>query len=174
MPFGLWKKKAQATVDRETTVDRQRQVDIGYATRRLEQGDLSLFAGSNFDESNVLSLHNISLVSERLGQTPEPVEKFAEVDRGMITITIDRIEFAGKFRHVGVSFGSIESIGHTRNGIMIAARNSANKLHFEGADRVVIALKVQDRMYRQPLSGRLLRLLLEAVIKISFERRDEI
>src|SRR5687768_3243898 len=122
MPFGLWKKKAQVTVDR------QRQVDIGYATRQLEQGDLSFVIGID-PESFVLSLDNISLLEPRLAQTvqggikgriarglyfyvaqpsPEPVEELSEIDRGTMTISVDGIAFAGKTRHIGIGIGAIE------------------------------------------------------------------
>jgi hypothetical protein len=184
MPFGLWKKKAQPTVDR------QRQVDVGYATRRLAQGDLSLVSGCNADRSVVLTLHNISLMEPRLAQAveggirgkiarglyfyvaqpqvAEPVEELVEVDRGTMTVTVDGLVFAGKSRHIKIGFSAIESIGHTQNGIKIVTRNGAQTLHFEGADKVVIPLKVQDRAYSQPLSGKLMRLVVEAVIRISF------
>ncbi len=184
MPFGLWKKKARPTADR------QRQVDMGYAVKKLEQGDLSLVEGSSVNGSIVLTMNDISLMEPRTAraveggirgriarglyfyvaqpQSPEPAEELAEVDRGTITITVEGLVFAGKSRHVGVGFGAIESISHSQNGITIVAKNSTQKLHFEGADRVVISLKVQDRVYSQPLNGKLIRLLVEAVIRVSF------
>jgi hypothetical protein len=180
MPF--WKKKAQATVDR------QRQVDLGYVTRQLGEGDLSHIEGCALDSSIALTLHNISLVEPRAAhaeagikekiakglyfyvaqQAAEPVEELAEVDRGSVTITVDGVVFAGSTRHIGIGFGAVESISHSQNGIAIVTRNGSQRICFEGADRVVIMLKVHEREYRQALSGKLLRLLLEAVIKISF------
>jgi len=162
-------------------------VDVGYAVRRLEQGDLTLFAG-NVSRDIAITLHNISLMEPRSGhktieggikgriarglyfyvpQAAEPTEELAEVDRGEIMITIEGLVFAGKSRHIGVGFGAVESIGHTANGMSIVAKDGSVKLHFEGADRVVIPLKVHDRSYSQPLSGKTMRLLVEAVIKIS-------
>jgi hypothetical protein len=111
MRFGLRGKKVQATVDR------QRQVDIGYATKRLEQGDLSLVAGL-VDRSITLTLRNISLMEPRLAhraveggirgriarglyyfyvpqqQSPEPMQELVEVDRGTITIAVEGQGFA--------------------------------------------------------------------------------
>jgi hypothetical protein len=184
MPFGLWNRKVQATVDR------QRQVDVGYAVRRLGQGDLTLFAG-NVGMDIALTLRNISLMEPRAShkaveggirgriarglyfyvpqQAAAPEQELAEVDRGTITITVEGLVFAGKSRHIGVGFGAVESMGHTQNGMTIVAKNGSVKLHFEGADRVIIPLKVQDRSYSQPLSGKMMRLLVEAVIKISLE-----
>ena len=182
MPFGLWKKKAQVTVDR------QRQVDIGYAIRQLEQGDMSLVEGVD-PESFALSLDNISLLEPGLAQAvpggikgriarglyfyvaqpqSEP-EDLTEVDRGTMAIAADGISFAGRTRHIGIGFGAIESMGHNQDGIAIAAR--AMRLHF-GAGASAISLKVQDREYSQPLSGRLLRLLVEAMIKKSLDGRS--
>lgn len=184
MPF--WKKKAGATVDR------QRQVDLGYVARQLEQGDLSLIEGCSLDSSIALTLHNISLMEpgvaraegglkEKIAkglyfyvaqpQAPEPAEELVEADRGTMTVTVDGIVFAGKSRHIGLGFGAVESMGYTEKGISISTRNGSQRIHFEGADRVVVPLKVQERAYSQPLSGKLLRLLVEAVIKISFEGR---
>lgn len=180
MPF--WKKKTEATVDR------QRQVDLGYVARQLGEGDLSFIEGCALDSSIALTLHNISLVEPRAAHAeagirekiarglyfyvaqPQvgPAEELAEVDRGDVTVTVDGIIFAGKFRHIGIGFGAVESISHSQNGIAISTRNGAQRICFEGADRVVILLRVHDREYRQPLSGKLLRLLVEAVIKISF------
>jgi hypothetical protein len=184
MPFSLRKKKA------EPTLDRQRQVDVGYVVKRLEQGDLSLISGCAVDRSVVLTLQNISLMESTTAQTleigirgriarglyfhvaqqqaPEPVEELAEVDRGTITVKVDELVFAGKSRQIKLSFAAIESIGHTQNGIEIVTRNGVQRVHFEGANRVVISLKVKDRTYGQRLSGKLMRLLVEAVIGISF------
>lgn len=160
--------------------------------RQLAEGDLSLVAGCSADSSIALTLHNISLVELRAArveggikekiarglyfyvaqqQTAEPVEELVELDRGIMTITVDGITFAGKFRHIGVGFGAIESISHSQNGMSITTRSGAQSIRFEGADRVIIPLKVHDREYSHPLSGKLMRLLLEAVIKISFEGR---
>lgn len=165
-------------------------MDIGYAARRLEQGDLSPVAGID-PESFALSLDNVSLLEPRLAkaveggikgriarglyfyvaQPPGPAEELAEIERGIMTIGVDGIAFAGKTRRIGVGFGAIESIAHTQNGITIAAR--AQRLHF-GAGGAAVTLKVQDRTYSQPLFGRLLRLLVEAMIKASLGGRDEI
>jgi hypothetical protein len=184
MPFGLWKKKA------EPTVDRQRQVDVGYAVRRLEQGDLSLVAGCRIGRSVVFTMHNISLMEPRRSQAveggircriargqyfqvaqpkaSEPLEELAEADRGMISISVDGLAFTGKSRRIKLGFGAIESMCYTQNGIEIVTKNGSQSLHFEGADRIAIPLKVQDRTYSQPLTGKLMRLLVEAVIRISF------
>ena len=190
----FWRKKAQAT---SLTVDRQRQVDIGYVARQLGEGDLSFIKGCSTDSSVRLILNDISLMAPRQTHTisdsgirekiakglysfyiaqqqaEEYVQVLDEVDRGTMTITVEGIMFAGKSRHVGLGFSVIESISHGRNGIAIMTRNGAQGLHFEGAERVTIPLKVQDRAYSQPLSGKLMRLLLEAVIRISFEGRGK-
>jgi hypothetical protein len=188
MPFGLRKKKAQVTVDR------QRQVDICYATRQLEQGNLSFVAVSNPERPIVLSFQNISLAEPRLAQKTleggikeriakglyfyvgqaqdsEPAEELEQLDIGTMTITSNGIAFVGNSKHINMDFGDIDSMGHTQNGITISARTHLQKLHFEGADKVVVPLKVQDRMYSQRLSGRLMRILLEAVMKTSLDRR---
>ena len=179
MPFGLWKKKAQATVDR------QRQVDLGYAARLLEQGDMSLVAGMD-PESFSLPLEGVSLLEPKVAQatlggikgriargiyfyvaqpqSPEPVSEMIEADRGTMTIGAGGISFAGKTRHIGIGFAAIESIGHNDAGITVIAKNQ--KLHF-GAGAAFVSLKIHDREYGLPLSGRMLRLLVEAMIKRS-------
>lgn len=184
MPF--WRKKAQVTVDR------QRQVDLGYAIRQLAEGDLSLIASCSNDSSVALTLNDISILEPRRAHADSrmkeklarrlyfyveqpksvPSEELVEVDRGTLTIAIKGIEFAGKLRHIRAGFGAIESISHSQNGIAIVMRNGAQRLWFEGADRVTIPLKVQDREYSQPMSGKLMRLVVEAIIRISFDGRD--
>jgi hypothetical protein len=181
MPFGIWNRKVRVTVDR------QKQVDVGYARKRLEQGDLSLVTGI---EGGVV-LNDAFLLEPRTvhrtvggmkgriarglyfytpqPQSTEPVEELAEVDRGTMTINNDGVAFSGKTRRIGVGFGAVESIGHGRDWIAIHAKNS-NRLHF-GVGEDTITLKVQDRIYREPLSGTLLRLLVEGVMKASLERR---
>jgi hypothetical protein len=72
---------------------------------------------------------------------------------------------------IRIDFDDIEAVDHTHNGIAITARNPARRLYFEGADRTVVLLKVQDRAYDEPLSGRVLRLTTEAIMKISLENR---
>lgn len=188
MPFGLRKKKAQVTVDR------QRQVDICYATRQLEQGNLSFVVVSNPDMPIVFSFQNISLAEPRMAQgtleggikeriakglyfyvgqaqDTELTEELVQLDTGTMTINSDGIAFVGKSKHISVDFGDIDSIGYTNNGITISARTHLKRLRFEGADKVEVPLKVQDRMYSQHLSGRLMQVLLEAVMKTSLERR---
>ncbi len=44
MPFGLWSGKVEATVE-----DRQKQVDVNYATSQLEQGNLRFILGDATD-----------------------------------------------------------------------------------------------------------------------------
>jgi hypothetical protein len=142
MPFGLGRRKAQPTVDR------QRQVDLGYVASQLAEGDLSLVAGCSTDSSVVLTLHNISLVEPHVAradggirekiarglyfyvtqpQVAGPVEELVELDRGTVTITIEGITFAGKSRHIGVGFGAIESISHSQNALETARKISALK-----------------------------------------------
>ena len=166
-------------------------MDIGYVTRQLGEGDLSFIAGCKNDSSVNLTFANISLMESRLTQgdgsikekiakglyfyvaqpqTTEPIEELAEVDRGTMTVTVNGIAFAGKSRHVGINFDLVESISYSVNGITIAARNNSQRIYFEGADRVIVELKVRDRKYSQPLSGKLMRLMVEAVIKISLGR----
>lgn len=178
MPFGLWNKRVQVTVDR------QRQVDLGYAVRRIEQGDLS-FIGIGQGDS--IFLDGITLLERGVArpveggirdrivrglyfyipqpQTPEPVEELAEVDRGTLTIADEGIAFAGKSRRIGIGFGAIESISHTLSGITIMAKTT-HKMHF-GSGGGAVTLKVQERTYREPLSGTLLRLIVEAAMKAS-------
>ena len=181
MPFGLWKKKAAPTVDR------QRQVDLSYAKMRLKQGDLSFVEGCSPDRP-MISLHNISLMEPRSSHTleggikcriarglyfsttqsqVEPVDELTEIDRGKMTITTRGLVFDGKSHQVELDLGVIESIGHTQNGMTIDIDGGRQKLHFEGANRVMIHLKVQERLYSQSLDGKLMRLLVEAAIRIS-------
>lgn len=177
MPFG-WNKKVQVTVDR------QRQVDMGYATRRLEQGDLSLIG---VDRGGPVFLDGIALLEPRIAravegglrgriarglyfyvpqpQTTEPAEELVEVDRGTLTIADEGIAFAGKTRRIGVGFGAIESMSHSQKGMTIVAK-TMHRMHF-GSGGTVVTFKVQDRIYKEQLSGTLLRLLVEAVMKAS-------
>jgi len=189
MPFGLKKKKAQVTVDR------QRQVDVCYATRQMEQGNLSFVVGYDPSRPIIFSFQNVSLVEAKLipgtseggiknkiskglyfyvGQTQEqaPTEELVELDIGIMTITQYGIAFAGRTKHINVNFDDIDSIDHMNNGITISARSQLQKLRFEGAERVVIPLKVQDRTYMQTLSGRLMRLLIEAAMNASLDRSE--
>lgn len=175
MPFGFWNKKARATVDR------QKQVDIGYANRRLAEGDLSLIYRA--DKEGPFFLNDILLLEPGIAreggikgkiarglyfyvpqpQSAEP-EQLAEVDRGTLTITDEGIAFAGKTRRIGIGFGAIESISHGQNAITMIAK-TAHRLHFGSGG--TITLKVQDRMYKEPLSGTVLRLIVEASMKAS-------
>src|SRR5688572_23261649 len=131
MPFGLWNSKKV-----QPTVDRQRQVDMGYAARRLEQGDLSFIGVGRgepvfIDGVALLELGVARAVEGGLRgriarglyfyvpqpQAAEPAEEMAEADRGTITISSEGIAFAGKTRRIGVGFGAIEYISHNQNGI---------------------------------------------------------
>jgi hypothetical protein len=183
MPFGIWNRKVQVTVDR------QKQVDLGYAIRLLEKGDMSPVVGIEHD----IVFNDISFLETRLvkrtvegggikgriakglsfyvpePQSPESIEELAEVNRGTMTINANGIVFAGKTRRTAVGFGAVESIGHTRDMITVLVKNS-HRLYL-GVGSNTVTLKAQDRMYREPLSGTLLRLLVEAAMKASLERR---
>lgn len=184
MPFGFRHNRVQVTVDR------QRQVDIGYALRRLEEGDLAPVLG--IERGGPIFLNDVSFLEPRMvqkkvegglkgraskglsfhvpqGHSAEAVEQLAEVDRGTMTLNADGMAFAGRSKRVGVRFDAIKSINHSPHSITIIAKN-LQRLHF-GGSRAVVALKVQDRMYREHLSGTLLRLLVEAVMKASLEWR---
>ena len=182
MRFGLWNRKVQATVDR------QKQVDIGYAIRRMEQGDLSFISG--IDHKGPVFLNDILLLEPGVAraeggirgriarglyfyvpqpQSAEPDEELVEVDKGTLTLTDEGIAFAGKTRRIGVGFAAIESISHGQNAITIAAK-TAHRLHF-GSGGNEVTLKVQDRTYKEPLSGTLLRLIVEAAMKASLGGR---
>ena len=102
-------------------------------------------------------------------QSPEPVEELVEADRGTMTINAEGILFASKTRRIAVGFGAVESIGHTRDWITVLAKNSHRV--YLGAGKNTVTLKVQDRMYRELISGTLMRLLIEAIMKVSLERR---
>jgi hypothetical protein len=183
MPFGIWNRRVQATVDR------QKQVDLGYAIRQLEKGDMSPLVGIEHDVVlNDIPLLEVTLTKKVVDggirgritrglyfyvpepQSPEPVEELVEVDRGTMTVNADGILFAGKTRRIAVGFGAVESIGHTRDWITVLAKNSRRM--YLGVGRNTVTLKVQDRMYKEPLSGTLMRLLVEAVMKVSLERRQ--
>jgi hypothetical protein len=185
MPFGMWNKKVQVTVDR------QKQVDLGYAIRLLEQGDTSpmariehdvVFNDISFLEPRLAKRTVANAIRERIArglyfyvpepQSPELIEELDEVDRGTMTINADGIAFAGKTRRIAVGFGAVESIGHTREGITVLAKNS-HRLYFGVLGRNnTVTFKVQDRVYEEPLSGTLLRLLVEALMKVSLEGRN--
>ena len=69
MPFGLWSRKVEATVE-----DRQKQDDVNYATSQLEQGNLRFIVGDATDfvscssDRTILSLQDVSLMESRLAQ----------------------------------------------------------------------------------------------------------
>ena len=190
MPFGLKKKKAQVTVDR------QRQVDIGYAIKQIETGDLSFIEGYDPSRPIILSFQNMLLSESRLmqgtaesgiknkiskglyfyvgqAQEPETRQEIVKIDVGNMTISSYGVSFAGKSKHISINFDDIDSIGHTNTGITISSRSQLERLRLEGADKATVSLKVQDRTYRQALSGKLMRILIEAAMKTSLERRGE-
>jgi hypothetical protein len=190
MPFGLRKKKAQVTVDR------QRQVDVCYAIKQIGMGNLSFIEGHDPAKPIILSFQNMSLTEPRLiqgtaessiknkiskglyfyvgqAQEPSPTEELVQIDNGTTTIAPYGIIFAGKSKRISVNFDDIDTIGHTNNGITISSRSQLERLRLEGADRTTVPLKVQDRTYRQTLSGKLMRILIEAAMKTSLERRGE-
>jgi hypothetical protein len=175
MPFRFWNRKVQATVDR------QRQVDIGYANRRFAEGDLSLI--DRADENGSFLLNDILLLEPGLAReggirgriarglyfyVPQPQaaepEQLTEVDRGTLTITDEGVAFAGKTRHIGIGFAAIESISHGQSAITITTK-TGHRMHFGSGG--TITLKVQDRIYNEPLSGTILRLIVEALMKAS-------
>jgi len=189
MPFGLKKKKAQVTVDR------QRQVDICYAVKQLARGDLKFISGIDSKSAFVLSFQNVKLAEPRLSQAnleagikeritkglyfyvaqsqdTNPTEELIQIDIGTMTIGANGVDFAGKSKHISMNFGDIDSIGHTDNGISISARSQLKRVRFEGADGAIVTLKVHDRTYKQTLSGKLMRLLVEAAMKRSLEKRN--
>ena len=81
-----------------------------------------------------------------------------------MTIAGDGIAFTGQTEKINTSFDNIEATDYVQNKIMIATKTPAQRLFFDGVERTTVPLKVQDRVYRQPLSGKVVQLVIKAMM----------
>lgn len=89
-----------------------------------------------------------------------------QVDRGTLSVTTKGIVFTGHAQTISVDFRYVELAERTPAGIVIARKDSGQRLHFGGLERTLIQFQVQDRVYSQPASGRLVGFVVEAAMRV--------
>ncbi|MHC1588250.1 MAG: hypothetical protein ACXQS1_00360, partial [Methermicoccaceae archaeon] len=90
-------------------------------------------------------------------------EEIREIDRGALTLTRRRLIFSGSKRAYEVSLKKILSIEPYSDGIAIRRSGKQRTEYFVGTDKVVLDIQVGERRYREPLSGMVLKQLIEGL-----------
>lgn len=90
-------------------------------------------------------------------------EEIKEIDKGVLTLTSRRLIFSGSKRAYEVSLKKILSVEPYSDGIAIRRSGKQRTEYFVGTDKVVLDIQVGERRYREPLSGIVLKLLIEGL-----------
>ncbi len=109
-------------------------------------------------------------VSLRMGGVKgrgESHEELREVDRGILTLTDRRLVFSGRKRALEIDFRKITSVDPIRDGIGIRREGRDRTQYLTGIDSKAIAVvwKVDGREYSEPLTGMVLKCLIEGAVR---------
>jgi len=90
-------------------------------------------------------------------------EEVKEIDKGVLTLTSRRLIFSGSKRAYEISLRKILSVEPYSDGIAIRRSGKQKTEYFVGTDKVMLDIQVGERRYREPLSGIVLKLLIEGL-----------
>ena len=95
----------------------------------------------------------------------ESHEELREIDRGSLTLTNKRLIFSGSKRTVSIDIRKIVSVNPYRDAITIRREGRERIQYFTGINLNNIEIKVEDRVYKEPLSGLVIMYLIEGLAK---------
>lgn len=189
MPFGLWTKKKKI----DQVYEAQKQADLNYVISQLEHGNLRPLLGyePNLSANNeviLFKLNNVSLEEARAqhraqyvtvrmrivsglwvnpGQMQsESVDRLAEIDRGTLVITNKRLFLDGIKKSTIINLSQILTFRGFATGIVITKIGKEKKMYFKGLDQTIVPIRVQNRSYDQPLSGNVIELVIDHLMRL--------
>jgi hypothetical protein len=97
----------------------------------------------------------------------ESHEELRAIDQGIFTLTNKRIVFSGSTRTVDISLNKIISIEPYIDGIAVRTSNRQKTQYFVGISpgKVTIELTIENRKYKESLTGLMLKYLIEGLAK---------
>lgn len=96
----------------------------------------------------------------------ESREELRHIDRGTLTLTNKRLVFSGAKRTVNVGLAQIVSVEpYEKNGIALRRTRKQKTEYFTDFPRAELEFAVEDRVYKEPLSGVILTHLIEALVR---------
>lgn len=109
-------------------------------------------------------------VSFRLGGAQgrgESHEELRNIDKGVLTLTNQRLVFSGEKRTLNIDLAKIISIQPFKDGIAIRREGKEKTQYFSviNPKMISIKMKVGDGEYEEPFTGTILKCLIEGAIK---------
>jgi hypothetical protein len=99
------------------------------------------------------------------GLQAESHEELREIDQGIITLTNKRFVFSGLKRTLNVSLKDIVSVEPYEDGIGLRRAGKERVEYFKGLSQVEFTIVVQNRRYKELLSGLILVYIIQGLIK---------
>jgi len=95
----------------------------------------------------------------------ESHEEIREIDTGALALTNKRLIFLGDKRTVNIDIRKVVSVHPYRDAVEIRREGRERTQYFMGINRTNIKIQVEDRIYKEPLSGIVLMCLIEGLAK---------
>lgn len=108
---------------------------------------------------------NVSLRLGGVQARSESQEELKEIDRGVLVLTNRRMIFAGSKRTINIDLRKILSIDAYRDGIASRRENKQKTEYFLNTDRSGISITVDGRTYDVPVTGPVLKTVIEGMIR---------
>jgi len=170
---------------------KQREADIEGWLVQLREGDISPmmdFGGGSpillkRKEELILALPNITLIEPRAVRRggggsvrvakglylrtfeAESHDELRELDRGTLSLTNKRLVFSGAKRVADISLGKVISVEPYKDSIAVRRSGRQRAQYFTGLDQARVRIAIEDRVYEEPLSGLILKYMIEGLVK---------
>ncbi len=95
----------------------------------------------------------------------ESHEELKQIDEGVLTLTDRRLVFSGSKRTVNIDLRKIVAVEPYRDGIGVQRADRARTQYFTGIDQVELKIRVEDREYIEPLTGLIMKYMIEGLVK---------
>ncbi len=95
----------------------------------------------------------------------ESHEELRTIDQGMLTLTNKRLVFTGTKRTTNIDLRKIVSIEPYKDGIASQRENKQKTEYFIGINRTSLNITVNERRHTIPVSGVVLKCVIEGLIK---------
>jgi len=83
----------------------------------------------------------------------------------VLTLTDRRLVFSGSKRTVNIDLRKIVAVEPYRDGIGVQRADRARTQYFTGIDQVELKIRVEDREYIEPLTGLIMKYMIEGLVK---------
>lgn len=173
--------------------DKQKEADMELWMTRLKNGNIRINIEGNSpiilkkNEELQLTLSNVSFMEPRSirtggykgtsikvakglyfrvgGVQSESHEELRNIDKGSLTITNKRIVFSGSKKTINIDLKKIITVEPYSDGIALRLENKEKTQYFTWVNKPELTIGVNNRIYKEPLTGLVLMYLIEGLTK---------